>query len=259
MEKVKDESLHQYLCGHCKKSFKSLPDLKNHITSHKKESDEQAKKPAKCTLCEKVLSSVYKLQRHIRSVHWKRKDFACDICEQRFSEKSQVKDHKIRIHQNVTQVNLLECSTCNKIFQVRKCFERHECVISGLKKYKCSQCEMKFTSTHYVTQHKKRVHKPEEEKYIFRCEICSKSYSSKSNLQMHIELVHSENDKSKCKQCGKHYASKQNLQKHETNVHNPKSYKCKVCEEIFPTSHSLLSHIIQIHPNVCKTCKNVCE
>ena len=213
MEKEKNESPEQYFCGYCKLSLPCLQELKDHLSSHKNDSEKvqpegKTNKLAKWNLCEKVLSSQNKLTRHLTFVHEKRKDFSCDICDRKFSQTSHLNNHKLRLHQDEHHIKLLECSTCKKTFKLKKYYKLHECVISGSKQYKCSLCEMKFISSCYIRQHMNRVHKPDEEKYLFNCEICSKTYSSKSNLQIYTERVHGKRSKYICNQCGKDCRSK---------------------------------------------------
>ena len=51
---------------------------------------------AKCPLCDKVLSSKYKIKVHIKRVHQGEKPFKCFKCNKLFSQKHHMRDHEIR-------------------------------------------------------------------------------------------------------------------------------------------------------------------
>ena len=123
----------------------------------------------KCDLCDKTIIRSY-FSLHKKSVHEKNKDFACDICGAILSRKDHLKNHKKKIHQNNETTKKPECSLCNRQFKFRRNLERHECK-STLQKSKCNHCEKSFLGQRFLKQHVRRVHKPDEEKYVFKCEI----------------------------------------------------------------------------------------
>ena len=86
-----------------------------------------------------------------------------------------------------------------------------------------------------------------------KCEICSKTYFKKSNLNEHMEKYHVEADW-KCNICDQFIPVitckiKWDMIKHIDSQHEDlKTYKCNYCKESFGTSKQLSSHR--------KTCSN---
>ena len=49
-----------------------------------------------CPLCDKILSTKYKVKAHIKRVHHGEKPFNCPKCEKRFAQRHHFKDHLSR-------------------------------------------------------------------------------------------------------------------------------------------------------------------
>ena len=61
-----------------------------------------------------------------------------------------------------------------------------------------------------MKKHVHAIHEEVEERTIFECDSCSKSFSFAHNMKKHIHTVHEGHKDHKCKSCGKSfsYASK---------------------------------------------------
>ena len=64
---------------------------------------------------------------------------------------------------------------------------------------------------------------------IFACEICGKSYSSRSKLAEHRNYRHSEARPHRCSQCSKVFKSPSNLKQHIKCAHERPRFACPDC------------------------------
>lgn len=135
----------------------------------------------KCDVCKFFTLEKHRLVEHMRA-HSDERPFACDRCSMKFARKFSLNRHR------KTHINPLKfkCAVCFKIFaqQVEK--EKHEadCKRHG---YACDVCNS------YETAHKiniirhMRIHSHEKP---FQCNVCSKCFSLKHNLNTHKKKIH---------------------------------------------------------------------
>ena len=93
---------------------------------------------------------------------------------------------------------------------------------------------------------------------IFMCELCSKGFSNKTALSMHIN-THEGVKPFQCDACDKAYANRSNLDQHIKSVHiAEKKYRCDQCVMGFTTKQYLKRHIKTVHtterPFPCGVC-----
>lgn len=150
--------------------------------------------------------------------------------------------------------------------------------------YNCIDCNLKFDSLQavgdHMTTHEMRlkwksfvVAKNDEEiinEYIkdnrnipfmskvnkidenlFECKSCSVKtrYSNLEEISRHMLAKHNSNDIYRCFLCQKLIMTKRKLSVHIHTKHdlNEKNFICKICNKIYKTNHSLLSHMKNIH------------
>ena len=94
------------------------------------------------------------------------------------------------------------------------------------------------------------VHRQNKQENI--CDICERSFSTKSNLKRHQETKHTERDPNscfKCKNCEKVFERKDNLIRHERTEHNEERktaiipginenvtpHPCYICDKVYTT------------------------
>ncbi|XP_037078442.1 oocyte zinc finger protein XlCOF15-like [Pollicipes pollicipes] len=111
----------------------------------------------------------------------------------------------------------------------------------------CDQCDKAFTLRESLTRHR-AVHRGET-----RCPICSKVFSTKFNLQMHLRCVHSGSKWSEmrgdqpwsCDQCDKSFSLRKSLIRHRA-VHRGETW-CTLCQKVFSTKFNLQAHERFVH------------
>ena len=112
------ESVNDFICGICRCCFSTETDLREHVKmAHENvQSEEEGGSPSKtvveCPHCGKRLSSRTILAQHIRTVHEGVKNYECNICQKKFSQKHHLARH-VFLHGGVRP---FECKVCNKRF-----------------------------------------------------------------------------------------------------------------------------------------------
>ena len=89
---------------------------------------------------------------------------------------------------------------------------------------------------------------PKTKRYKCTYKGCSKSYTTKGNLDRHINEKHLEIKPHKChyEGCSKSFLHKSKLDQHITEVH-VKPFKCDQCEKSFGSQNHLDQHISEVH------------
>ena len=95
------------------------------------------------------------LQKHIRNVHEGQKDHKCLNCGKEYTDKKGLRCHIKRAHDNVRDE---QCNQCGKLFFTKEVLNRHI----------------------------RNIHS-NEQKPIFQCEYCQKSYTTKNYFRIHQE------------------------------------------------------------------------
>ena len=76
-------------CFDCKKTFKSMIEIENHMLLKSCEDEEENI----CKTCGKRFTLRYNLLQHIRDVHENPQKFKCSLCEKTYSHKSSLTKH----------------------------------------------------------------------------------------------------------------------------------------------------------------------
>jgi general transcription factor IIIA len=92
----------------CDKSFKRKDQLMRHIRSHTGEKNHVCGKDG----CGRAFITAAQLQRHI-NVHGSVHAYVCDLCDESFHKKTQLRTHKSNSH----GVAEFQCSECIAIFR----------------------------------------------------------------------------------------------------------------------------------------------
>ena len=107
--------------------------------------------------------------------------------------------------------------------------------------FTCEQCLRTFKWKSALDYHMRR-HATEKE---FKCTFCDKGLSQLSSLKRHLR-VHSGEKPYECQECGKRFVEKGKLNLHQrkhTGEQPEKKYKCSVCDRGFTLSANLTTHM----------------
>ena len=107
--------------------------------------------------------------------------------------------------------------------------------------FTCDQCLRTFKWKSQLDYHV-RSHATEKE---FKCTFCDKGLSQLSSLKRHLR-VHSGEKPYECQECGKRFVEKGKLNLHlrkHTGEQPEKKYKCSVCDRGFTLSANLTTHM----------------
>ena len=225
-------------CKECKKSFTTNGRLQSHITqTHKGGSHVRQTEKVTCDLCQKVFASHY-LKYHKDMVHFKVKKFKCEHCDKEFCQKSDWNRHKLRMHKNVdfTEDNesidkhMTDQTTFDEKEGMENSDEEKEVIsdldqdlipVSMASTETLENGESIFESENYDTEEimSENLDSGEEvPKGKVRCTECQKLVS-KSNLKLHVDMVHLKLKNYACFQCGKDFCQKGDLKRHFKQVH----------------------------------------
>ena len=65
------------------------------------------------------------MTRHRENVHRGYKNFSCDKCDRKFTDKRDLKRHHDAVHLNIKQTKLYSCNYCVKTFKFKKHLDSH--------------------------------------------------------------------------------------------------------------------------------------
>lgn len=198
-----------YDCSKCSKSFDSPEELKEHKSTHSKDTE---KSKVVCEICDKVFSSEKRLKRHLeshkidnnknedsdieevfqkfrrRGGKRKGKDYTCDVCGKRFAGETCLRKHarkhedgetpRVKRRKKNKTIETLVCSYCDEEFvgkknQYLKHMHIHTPEVCGI-------CDERFENRQQLREHCK-VHVGTEEGRMFM-ECSQKALDAKNGL-----------------------------------------------------------------------------
>ena len=206
-----------------------------------------------CAICDNIFENRTKLALHIEMKHTKatqkkpksplKAELMCPFCQKEFREKSQFTVH-------ISKTRNGQCPTVHEIPQS---------VGSPKKADKQTNLEDGSDVEEYSIRGGKK---------FFNCRFCSKDFSTKRNLESHVQLVHDDSDSAeddditpfdspiksqpketfKCIKCNSEFTEKLSLTEHYTSVHEKKKpFKCSICRKAFVSKGNVKLHIVAVH------------
>jgi len=228
-----DKKIKMYPCNYCTGTFKGKRAYLLH-----KEKCIGVRHNYKCPQegCTFTCLTESGMLSHFKEHHEKRKegcDFSCEICGQSFTTSKGINRHML----------------ANPGPHVKPRYRRK------MENLPCPMCGKVLKKTS-LPVHINAAH-DEEGKTRFKCEQCSRGFSSKSKLKLHFLHSHSDERKHACATCGKKFKGQNDLYKHEKIHSGVKPFKCSFCAKAFLTPDRVRKHEL-IHTGVmdysCSSC-----
>lgn len=208
-----------------------------------------------CDVCQNRFTRKDHLQKHVSAVHMKVRPFDCKQCGQKFSQKHHLRAHTLARHEDdKIAAKAFACQQCPKRFTRSDHLERHvESVHEKRKAFECTVCQTQFGRKHHLSKHILAVHakvKP------YGCHLCDQSFIQRHHLGSHIMQahqppVHEELDGTKtyvCAICSHRFKRKDHLKKHVETVHEKtRAFACQICDKRFGQKYHLAIHVSAVH------------
>ena len=226
-------------------------DSKAHMVNHMEFCDQKFQ----CPICLHVLKSHDGIKVHLKIHHWdyKKPPATCHICGTTMASKNTLRFHMVRHHSTAKN---FECDECGDKFKFKEALKSHKNFKhGGERNFVCDLCGHKFLKSGALKDHYARIH----EKQKFKCPTCGKLITSKFQLKVHIQRMHTEVRKFPCDQCQMSYVQKFELEKHKRTVHEGvKKFACETCGKKFVQSGNYYTHLKVVHQGIkdfkCDSC-----
>ena len=195
--------------------FTKLKNLKVHIESivHK------GTKNTQCESCGNYFAGKNNLNKHISKIHEndRKKNFACTLCSWAFYKEISLLKHQKAVHEKPERSK--QCEICGIVFPRPRpnTVKAHlELVHEGLRKYSCEVCAKTYKTKSDLKKHFDYHHRGIKR---YHCDSCDKKFVNWVRLHDHIDSVHKGIKKNLCQICDKTFYSKDNLRNHLSTVH----------------------------------------
>ncbi|KAH8266197.1 hypothetical protein KR038_008908, partial [Drosophila bunnanda] len=285
-----------YPCNICGKGFHINSALKNHLLRH------AGIKNYVCPYCGVGKTTRQEWSKHLLT-HTQEKQFKCHICDHATHTKRALDSHVKIVHEKIRN---FACQYCGKTFGKSHACKIHEMTHTGEKRCECKVCGKKFLYTESLTKHLKIHEKSVEralETYRQRqgdCEpgdvqvdadqllkVCAESVATIPKDPRRVERVDlsqlagtvvnpiptvqlppseapvrtkfvQKEGMHLCPGCSQGFNNLGNMKRHYKSVHEKvKDFECRFCARRFANSQSLKQHE-WIHtgekPYECKVC-----
>eukprot|EP00092_Neocalanus_flemingeri_P016175 GFUD01017507.1.p1 GENE.GFUD01017507.1~~GFUD01017507.1.p1 ORF type:complete len:703 (+),score=185.25 GFUD01017507.1:177-2285(+) len=230
----------------CTFSFKHLEQLRYHISCHVDETND-----FKCIECDQKFEKWRDLATHLWRLHALDCDMLlCGHCRNYRTMYPKILESHNQTHQNL---KLFKCDVCDKRFNQISQLKNHAVihidksiaeVPSWAKPKQCDICQKMFSDSKSLKKHVQAIHsklKP----YI--CQVCGHQSARKAMLQLHVRQ-HTGEKPFNCDQCEYRTGDHNSLRRHKRRHTGVKPYKCPYCQYAAIQSSSFKSHLKSKHP-----------
>jgi KRAB domain-containing zinc finger protein len=172
----------------------------------------------------------------------KRKGGMCNICGQKYRDRSKLKKHILWKHETLE----FSCDQCKFRAPSEKYVVEHKAYKHEGKGPRCDQCDFVAMSKKRLNTHLLNVHG--EGLKLLNVSVgcphpgCNKTYANNIGLKRHI-MLHTGERPYKCDSCEKSFIQKGTLKEHIRVHTGEKPFKCLHCDKAFTQSVGLKSHM----------------
>ncbi|OXA49247.1 Zinc finger protein 91 [Folsomia candida] len=246
----------KYVCKICQPSvtFSRSDSYERHRKNkkiHPDISDMAARLPSEkfaCKICSKTYSRNRDLRRHVKNVH------PVSTAESSIIERSVP-----------SKPNRFPCPNCDQSFTSYIGLHRHKRFDHGPSMRKCTLCPQVFAGLNLLQSHMHEYHNSPKSSQDTRhsCAMCSKTFTTATTRNRHVELVHFP-DKTSCPYgCETEIDSEAEWVTHLEECDSPKMSSeskgnCKLCPAVFRNIPLQIEHDLRVHPDKCYSC-SICE
>lgn len=257
-----------HICHLCQRAFKTSTSLGGHLIVH------SGTKPNTCKYCPSTFITSGELTRHIRFRHNEDKLHKCEYCDYSSLELCKVKRHAaqhssgftfkcgycsfaafnknklkyhLRIHTTNKPFKLFECRVCKLGNLTWQELNKHKMthIDNYCPKYPCKLCAISFSSRRDVNVHIQQMHFSPQP---LKCTLCEETFPDLHTYKVHFS-IHGKNNTLKCDKCPFSTSSLRYLQNHQILHDDQKLYSCEECPQSFPEMFLLNRHRRRSHKN----------
>ena len=167
-----------------------------------------------CEKCEFQSPDPQKYYKHVLYIHTGRQ-IQCDKCDKKYFSMSHLKEHIEGTHEAVMQI----CETCNFKTNKKRHLERHILDNHREGTILCSECPFKTSTNSKLKIHMERSHTPREKWPKCPWPDCDYTWCHQQNVDNHYRKVH-EGVRVSCEICTNTFTDKSNMQAHMMKIHS---------------------------------------
>jgi len=148
-------------CPICKKEYKTLFTLVDHIKLHQIKETLNSERPFQCPKCSSTFAMERYLKNHLEMFHKTIKAFLCSQCPERFKWKSSFDKHMRNKHSEGPPRERFVCDQCGLSFRENGILGKHKASVhQGIRPYACDLCDKSFKQKSHVDYHRKTHSNP---------------------------------------------------------------------------------------------------
>ena len=146
------------------------------------------------------------LKKHIKNIHTKSSKKQCEICLKLLATNTELRNHINGIHKGIKE---FKCDLCTKYFVTEKTRKQHVVIVHEEKNGKCNICKHLFLGKTQLEAHIERIH----------------------SIEMHMKIAHEKTCRRQCVVCFKMLKTNALLRSHIISTHKgEEGFHCDLCE-----------------------------